>query len=629
MESVVVKFRPGEKEITVRKGTSLLHAAKQVIKIESLCGGRGVCGKCKVVIEDGMDNLSSLTDAEKSKLSGEELSRGYRLACRSLVYGDVAVRVPEESRIEAQKVLIEGVETFFEIDPVVQKIFLKLSRPSLDDQRSDFGRLKDRLNEEYGLEEIIVLHDVMKKLPGALRECDWEVTVTIWDNKKIIEVEPGKTLDRNYGIALDVGTTTVVGYLIDLNTGKLLGYSSILNPQVRYGEDVMTRITFTTQNPRGLKKLNKSIIGGVNRIVKDACSKAQVKPEEISELTVAGNTAMHHFFLGLCPRHLGLSPFTPVIQNSIDMEAGDLGIDVRPAANVHILPIIAGFVGADNVGVILATRINELSKPVLAMDIGTNGEIVLGDRNGITVCSCAASPAFEGAHIKFGMRATAGAIEKVKIDPKTLEVTCSTIGDAKARGMCGSGIVDAVAELFEAGVILRNGRINPKIESPRLRVTEGGAEFVLACRDETATGGEITITQKDVREVQLAKAAIYAGASVLMKRRGIGVKELDSLLLAGAFGNYINKASAKIIGLYPDIPLDKVRMVGNAAGAGARAALISKKARVKADFIAKHVSYVELTMVPEFKEEFMAAMHFPHSDAERFPSLKGYFEPQG
>lgn len=627
MKNIVIKFYPRGKEKTVRKGTSLLDAVRQTgIKIESLCGGRGICGKCKVVIEEGAENLSELTSAEKSKLSGEEISQGYRLACCSLVNGDLTVRVPEESRGGTQRVLIEGVETFFEIDPVVEKIFLKLPKPSLQDRRSDFERLRDCLKEEYGLGEIGMVYSVMKQLPSILRKSNWETTVTIWGKKKIIRVEPRETLARNYGIALDIGTTTVVGYLVELNTGKLLEASSILNPQVKYGEDVITRITFAIQDPDGLKKLNESIIRGVNGIVRDVCSKAHVRSEEISELTVVGNTVMHHIFLGLCPRYLGMSPFTPVIQNSVDIEARNLGIDINPVANVHILPVIAGFVGADNVGVILATQINESSKPVLVIDVGTNGEIALGNRDGITVCSCAAGPAFEGAHIKFGMRATEGAIEKVKIDPSNLGVKYSTIGDAKARGLCGSGIVDAVAELLKAGVILRNGRINPKIEDPHLRTTKEGAEFILAMGNETATGGEITITQKDIRELQLAKAAIHASASILMRRHDVGIRELDSLLLAGAFGSHIDKWSAKVIGLYPDMPLDRVKTVGNAAGAGAKQALVSSKKRRDAERIAKNVHYLELTVAPEFKDEFISAMYFPHSDINRFPSMRKLYE---
>jgi uncharacterized 2Fe-2S/4Fe-4S cluster protein (DUF4445 family) len=627
MKNIIIKFYPDKKEITVKRSTSLLDSARRAgVKLESLCGGEGICGKCKVVIEKGTRNLSKLTNVEKSKLSDKEISRGYRLACCSLANGNLTVRVPEESRGGTQRVLIEGVETFFEIDPVVEKIFLKLPKPSLQNQKSDFERLGDCLKEEHGLGEISIPLSVMKQLPSILRKSNWETTVTIWGEKKIIRVEPRETLARNYGIALDIGTTTVVGYLVDLNTGKLLEASSILNPQVKYGEDVMTRITFAIQDPDGLKKLNESIIWGVNGIVRDVCSKAHVKSEEISELTVVGNTAMHHLFLGLCPKYLGLSPFTPVIQNPVDIEARNLGIDVNPVANVHILPVIACFVGADNVGVILATQINESSKPVLAIDIGTNGEIALGNRDSITACSCAAGPALEGTHIKFGMRATEGAIEKVKIDPSNLEVKYSTIGDAKARGLCGSGIVDAVAELFKAGVILRNGRINLKIEDPHLRTTKEGNEFILARGNETATGEEIKITQKDIREVQLAKAAIYAGASILMERHGVGIREIDSLLLAGAFGSSIDKWSAKVIGLYPDVPLDRVKTVGNAAGAGAKQALISSKKRMDAEIIAKNVHYLELTIAPEFKDEFISAMYFPHSDINRFPSMRKLYE---
>ena len=623
MKNMTIKFHPDEKEISVKRATTLLDAARQVgVKIESLCGGRGSCGKCRIIVEKGAENLGGLTEIEKCKLSLKEINQGYRLACCSRVTGNITVTVPEESRGGIQRVLIEGVETLFEIDPLIKKFTLKLPRPSLGDQRPDFERLVDRLREKYGLKKTNIAHDALKRLPNKLREGNWEATVTVWDEKEIIDLQPGNTLTRNYGIALDIGTITVVGYLIDLNTGKLLGISSILNPQVQYGEDVMTRITFAMENPSGLKKLNEEIITGVNEIINNVCREKNVGSEEISELTVVGNTAMHHLFLGLCPKYLAISPFTPVIQRSLDVKAKNLGFNVKPNANVHVLPTIAGFVGADNVGVILATGLHKSKKLMLAMDIGTNGEIALGNRDGITVCSCAAGPAFEGARIKFGMKATSGAIEKVKIEPDTLRVDYETIDDAKARGLCGSGIVDAIAEMLKTGVVLPNGRINRELKHPRLRITEKGSNFVLAWGNETATGVDITLTQSDVREIQLAKAAVYAGAFILMKRAGIAAKDLDALLLAGAFGSYMDKTSAKIIGLYPDMPLNRVRTVGNAAGAGARVALISKKARSEADRIAERARYVELTTAPEFKEEFMAAMHFPHSDMRRFPSLQ-------
>lgn len=421
---------------------------------------------------------------------------------------------------------------------------------------------------------------------------------------------------------MDVGTSTIVGYLIDLNSGKLMSTSAAVNPQISHGEDIIRRITYCMENQNGLDKLNELVIAALNDIIDKACSNANVKPEEIYELTIVGNTAMHHFFLKLDSKFLGLSPFTPVVKKGVDIKARELGLKVKPGTNVHVLPVIGGFVGADTVGVILSTNLYNEPELTLAIDIGTNGEIVLGNKEHIEVCSCAAGPAFEGGHLKHGMRGTEGAVEKVTIEPDTLDVMYETIGDVPARGVCGSGVVDAVAELFKAGVVLRTGQISD-VKNPRIRKSDNGLEFVLAWSDETEENvGDIVITQKDIREIQLAKAALYAGASILMKRRGILERDIDRVYLAGAFGSYVDKWSAKIIGLYPDIPLDRVKSVGNAAGAGARQVLISSERRRDAEIIAKNAHYLELTVVSEFQNEFLSAMYFPHSYINKFSTIR-------
>ncbi|MGC8817510.1 MAG: ASKHA domain-containing protein, partial [Candidatus Hadarchaeum sp.] len=425
------------------------------------------------------------------------------------------------------------------------------------------------------------------------------------------------------GLAVDIGTTTVVGYLIDFKDGNLVSIGSLLNPQIPYGEDVITRITYCIQNEDGLEKINRVIIGGLNKIIEEACLKANVNKEEIYEVTIVGNTAMHHLFLKLNPKFLALSPFTPVVRRGVDVKASELGLKTNPSANVHVLPVIAGFVGADTVGVILSTDIYKEPELTLATDIGTNGEIMLGNKESIEVCSTAAGPAFEGAHLKHGMRGEPGAIERVSIKPDTLEVEYSTIDNLPPKGICGSGIVDAVAQMFLAGIVMRNGNINPEIKNPRIRRNQNMLEFVLAWEKETEGGiGDIAITQRDIREIQLAKAAMYSGAKILIKRRGVSEKNVARVYLAGAFGTYIDKLSAKIIGLYPDIPLDKVKSVGNAAGMGAKQALISKEKRSDAEEIARRTKYLELTIAPEFNEEFISAMYFPHAKIDRFPSLR-------
>jgi len=640
MEKAIVVFQPDNVITEVELGTSLLEAAKKAgIKIESLCGGKGTCGKCKLIVDSGAENLDGPTYEELSaikngKFSQKLLDSGYRFACSvkvknnkkffsdSSIGGHVILTVPAESRLGAQKILVEGFEKRVRADPLVNKYFVEMPKPSLAKATPDLERATSTL-KGLGLGDLEIIHDALKKLPDSLRTRDWKSTFVIWDDREIISIEPGDTVKRKFGLAVDIGTTTIVGYLVDLNNGKLIGIGSILNPQISLGEDVITRITYCIQNAKGLDKINKVIVDGLNEVIEEACSKAKVKKDEIYEVTVVGNTAMHHLFLKLNPKFLALSPFTPVLKRGLDIKACNLGIKVNPGANVHILPVIAGFVGADTVGVLLSTNIYKEPELTLATDIGTNGEIMLGNKDAMEVCSAAAGPAFEGAHLKQGMRGEPGAIEKISIDANTLDVNYGTIDDLPPRGICGSGIVDAIAEMFLAGVLTRTGNINADIKNQRIRRTKNVLEFVLAWADETAKGvGDLAITQGDVREIQLAKAAIYAGAKIMMKRRHAEEKDIERVYLAGAFGNYIDKVNAKIIGLYPDVPGDKVKSVGNAAGMGAKHALISRGKREEAEIIAKRTNYLELTIAPQFKDEFIAAMYLPHSKIERFPSLR-------
>jgi uncharacterized 2Fe-2S/4Fe-4S cluster protein (DUF4445 family) len=403
----------------------------------------------------------------------------------------------------------------------------------------------------------------------------------------------------------------------------------MMNPQVIYGEDVMSRINYTMTYPNGLQTLHRSIIEGSNQLIKNLVEECHLLPEDILELTIVGNTTMHHLLLGLDPQYLGVSPFPPVIHRSIDVKARDLGLKVHPSANVHVLPIEAGFVGADNVGVLIAEEPYNQEGMVLIIDIGTNGELVIGKREKVISASCATGPAFEGAHIKFGMRAAPGAIERVKIDPNHLEVDFKVIGDSSwqsksrskaAKGICGSGIIDAIAQLYRNGVIDKSGRFKDRLPSPRLRMMDGKAEFVIAWKEETSIGKEIAITQQDVRNVQLAKAALYTGAKLMMKR--LGIEKVDKVILTGAFGNYINPEEAMALGVFPDCDLKNVYSVGNAAGDGARIALLNRDKRSEADEIASEVEYVELTIEEDFQREFIEAMQIPHMK-DPFPHLKG------
>lgn len=633
-----VIFQPSGRRGEIEEGKTLREAAIELgVGIEQVCGGNKVCGKCKVQIQEGyfakfdvhssMNNLSPIGKEELRLLKEEEVKNNYRLACAARIQGDVLVFVPEESRVGGQIVRKAAGEINIELDPAVRKYYVELPPPTLEDPEGDYERLMRTLNEQHGLEGLSMDYHALRALPLALREGKWKVTVTVWNDREIIGVEPGYN-DRTLGIAFDVGTTTVVGYLTDINTGKVIAIDSMMNPQVSFGEDVMARITYAMEHEDGLQKMHEAIIGGINKIISNLCNKAQVGVEEISEIVLVGNTAMHHIYLNIYPEYLGVSPFTPAVHRSLDIKARDLNIKAAPGANVHVLPIEAGFVGADNMGVVVALEPEKKDDIWLIIDIGTNGEIVLGNKDRLLSTSCATGPAFEGAQITHGMRAAPGAIERVRIDPETKEPRYKVIGKeewsdevkSEARGICGSGIIEVVAEMFKAGIIKNSGVFNTKLDTPRIRKGENGQpEYVLAWADETAIGKDITVTQSDVRAVQLAKGALYTGCKILMKRYGIDA--VDKVILAGAFGSYIDKEASMVIGMFPDCDLDKVVAVGNAAGDGARIALLNRRKREEANAVARRIKYIELTVDPDFQTEFMQAMYFPHMK-DKFPHIQ-------
>ncbi len=621
-------FQPEGKRGEFPEGTTILDAAREVgVDIEAICGGKLTCGKCQVIIEQGMENLSPITEDEQRLLDKRKAGKNYRLACVTKFYGDVVVYVPEESRGGEQIILKEGVELSVAINPAVKKYYLELSKPHLKDDLGDLERILAALKEDYGIENVEIDYEVLKKMPDVLRNADWKVTVSIWNDREIIDIEPGYRVENAYGLAVDIGTTTVVGYLTDLRTGEVLAVDSMMNPQVTYGEDVMSRITFAMQYEDGLEKLSQKIIDGLNKILENVCNQAGISPEEVSEMTVVGNTGMHHIFLKINPEHIAIAPYVPALHRSHDVKARDLGLNITKGGYVHVLPIEAGWVGADNVAVLIATEPYKQDEMCLVIDIGTNGEIVLGNREKLVSCSAAAGPALEGAHIKYGMRAATGAIEKIRIDPETFEPEYKTIGNAPPRGICGSGIIDAAAELYRTGIVKKNGRFNLDLDTPRIREVDGNPEYVIAWAEETSIGHDIVMTQKDIREIQLAKGAMCAGAQILMKE--LGVKSVDRVIVAGAFGNYIDKVSALIIGLVPDVPLDRIESVGNAAGVGARIALISREKRAEANEIARKVDHIKLAVHPDFEKEFSMAMYFPHMDRKRYPRHKEVLEMRG
>jgi len=627
MKNFQVIFLPSGRRGKIPQGETVLEASRELgVGIESICGGKRSCGKCKIKCVQG--DLSPFTEEEGRLITESERTEGYRLGCAAQILGNAQIFVPEESRTQEQVVRKEASERSIELKPAIVPQFVELSPPSLHDPLGDFDRLQKALCEKYHLPKIRIDYPALLKLSRALRQGEWKVTVATWMGQEILDVKPGRE-DNLYGIAIDVGTTTVAGYLCNLTTGQLVATQSMMNPQVVYGEDVLSRIAYALTHPDALEKVNRSIIDALNQLIGAVAQRTGLTSEDILELTIVGNTAMHHLLLKIDPQYLAVSPFTPVVHRSMDIKARDLGLKVHSSANVHILPVEAGFVGADNVGVLIAEEPYRQDAMVLIIDIGTNGELVMGNRKRLLSSSCATGPALEGAHIKFGMRAAPGAIERVSIDPNTLEVNFKTIGEknwqlgsssASAIGICGSGIIDLVAELFRNKIILQSGRFSEGIPSSRLRISDQGREFVVVWKDETSIGKDITITQQDIRNVQLAKGALYTGAKLMMKK--LGVEKLDKVILAGAFGTYISTEAAMILGMFPDCDLRNVYAVGNAAGDGARIALLNREKRAEADEIAQKVEYVELTIEKDFQKEFIDALSFPHAK-DPFPHLKG------
>jgi len=621
-DPATVVFEPDGNNAMVKQGLSLLDAALTAgNRIRSECGGNGKCGKCRVLVEN-QSALTGPTAHEARLISSQEADRGVRLACQARVKSSVVVLVPPESRVGQRKMQVTGDERPMVLDPTVRKISVVLPRPTLTDVKPDLERLTDALRDAHGLDGLGIDYDLLKRLPRVLREAGWEVTATVWDDARIIALEPGDTSASLFGAAVDLGTSKIVVHLVDLLTGETRGVGSVENPQIVYGEDLLTRVSYTVAEGGGLEVMQGQAVNGVNEALREACRGAGVDTASVYEAVVAGNTVMHHFLFGLEPRHLSVSPFTPAVKRALSTEAGRLGIDMNVGGIVGALPVVAGFVGADAVADILSSGVSESCEATLLLDVGTNTEIILSHSDGITSCSCASGPAFEGGHIRHGMKAVTGAIERVTLDPASHRATYETIGGVRPRGLCGSAMIDAVAELWRHGLIDGTGRFKQILDAQTLRLTDGKTEFVLVQEDESATGRDIVVTQRDVNEVQRAKAAIYAGCSLLLKRRQLADADIAGILVAGAFGRNLDPENAKTVGLVPDVPTDRIRFVGNAAITGAKMALASKKAREEAADLSKRVGYLELSADPLFGPEYASALFIPHRDPARFPTVK-------
>ncbi len=681
-----VVFQPAGRQGDVPEGTSLLDAARALgVEIESICGGKQTCGKCQVSIEAGHfsrlgiesspDHVTPEAEREARYRLEKGLLPGCRQSCAALVLGDVLVTVPEESRTHKQVVRKAASQRAFEVNPAMRLCYVELPSASMDDERSDWARLADELAARFDLDRArlaidpVILPALQPALSqGRMRTPEGEtvhaVTATVWHDRQVVRLQPGYH-EELYGVAVDIGTTTIAAHLAELRTGRILATASRMNPQITYGEDLMSRVSYVMEHADGLATLRRVVIDAFNGLVADATDEAQVTPADVVEMVVVGNTIMHHIFLGIDPTALGGVPFATAIKDSLDVKARDLGLHVAPGANVHVPPVEAGYVGADNVAAIIAEEPHRRDAITLLIDVGTNGEIVLGNRQRLLSASSPTGPAFEGAQVLHGMRAAPGAIERVRIDPATLAVQFKVIGreewvtsekenreigkqgkpegngnpglsardarelrqrlraeeqaEVKAAGICGSGIIEAIAELFLAGLMDGSGRFVGAAPTERLRFEGAKGYFVLAWPYETSTGREIVVHSDDIRAIQLAKAALYAGAKLLM--RHYDLQHVDRIVLAGAFGSYIDPQHAMVLGLIPDCDLAQVTAVGNAAGDGALIMLLNQEKRREADRVARQVQHVQTATDPHFENEFVAAIHIPHK-TDAFPHLE-------
>ncbi|NLY29898.1 MAG: ATP-binding protein [Firmicutes bacterium] len=610
-EQIDGRWSQRQKQVATNGDMTVLRLAReQDIKIDATCGGRGRCGRCKVVVDGPLNEVSEI---EAQLLTKEELARGIRLACYARPQGDIQVSIPT-GETELLQILTEGSDQVVAVEPDVVKEFVTVDRPLLETPDGDRERLLEVL-ERSGQRDCQIPLGIMSSLPEVLRRGDHQVTVTRWRDH-IVAVESGDTTGELFGLAFDIGTTTVVGGLIDLHQGKELAVAARLNGQAAYGADVISRVEYASNGASQLRRLQRAVMDTLNGVVAELHEKTGVSPSKICRVVIVGNTCMQHLALGVSPTYIARSPYTPAFSRRFDVAAGQLGLAVNPEAPVTFLPNVAGFVGADTVGVVVATGLASQDGRILMVDIGTNGEIVMSDGGRMVACSTAAGPAFEGAQISSGMRAGEGAIEFVQIGE---DIDVKVIGQTRPRGICGSGLIDLIAELLRVGIIDETGRLQDALElqglSPklleRIRTGEAGNEFVVVWGEESADGSDIVLTQRDIRELQLAKGAIRAGTMILQKVLGIKDEDIDELLLAGAFGNYIRKESAMQMGLLPRVPLEKVCSVGNAARVGARLCLISQAKLEEASGLARSMDYVVLSGRPDFQEAFMDAMLFP------------------
>jgi uncharacterized 2Fe-2S/4Fe-4S cluster protein (DUF4445 family) len=631
----LVVFMPSGKRGRFPVGTPLLSAARTLgVDVDSVCGGRGICGRCQVLIaegefakhgiQSGAASVSPVSEVETRYANRRGLIAGHRLSCSTKVQGDVVVDVPPGSQVHRQVVRKDADAREIKLNPVVRLHYVEVAEPDMHDPSGDLRRLLEALAREWDLKDLSCDFDVLGTLQPLLRQGQWKVTAAVHDASQVIALWPGFH-EKAFGMAVDVGSTTVAAHLCNLETGELVAAAGVMNPQIRFGEDLMSRVSYAMMNPGGAVRMTESIRGALGSLAAELARSAGIATTDILELALVGNPIMHHLVLGLDPVELGGAPFALAVDQALTIPASALGLAVHPNARVYVLPCIAGHVGADAAGMILAERPDLGDAMTLLVDVGTNAEIVLGNRERLLACSSPTGPAFEGAQISCGQRAAPGAIERVRIDPATLEPRVKVIGSdlwsddpgfaaatahTGVTGVCGSGIIEVIAEMFLAGIINQDGVVDGALGAKSDRIVADGRTFAYVLHR-----GEVPmkITQNDVRAIQLAKAALHAGVRLLMDH--LGVDKVDRIRLAGAFGSHIDVKHAMVLGMIPDCALDAVASVGNAAGAGARIALLDATARATIEDLVRRVEKIETAIEPRFQAHFIEAMAIPHRTA--------------
>ncbi len=637
-----VVFQPYNKAVVASDGDNLIRTAMEAgVHINASCGGAGVCGKCRVIIESG-----TVEGGVTEKLSPEDVARGYRLACQSSIRSPVSVRIPVESEVDASvlnklatprktarihHVNFEELKEQGLFIPPVEKRYLELPPPSDQDRLPDVTRLISFLKARHNEHRLVARLPVIRKIPDLLRSSGFKVTATlarpVQPGRKthIINIEPGDTTGRNFAIAMDIGTTTVYGQLIDVNSGEVLAQHGEFNGQISYGEDVLSRIVFA-EKPGGLERLHQVVIATINTIIRKIVKDSKVSLEEISSITIAGNTTMTQLFLKINPRYIRYAPYVPAATLYPPITASTLGLELGDHVTALVYPAISSYVGGDIVAGVMGAGLYRTEDVTLYLDIGTNAEIVVGNKDWFACAACSAGPAFEGGGLQFGMRAARGAIEDFSIDPVTLEPMLITVGNARPKGICGSGLITIVATFLELGIIDNRGKYHRDLKTSRIRENDGVWEYVLAWADETQIDRDITLNENDLDNLIRAKGAIFSGYQTLLEEVGLTIENLDKIVLAGGFGSYVDLEKAMVIGLLPEIDPEKITYIGNGSLLGCRMGSLTNRLRRDVVEVTRKMTSFELSETPSYMHHYVASLFLPHTNIDLFPRFKARME---